>query len=46
MEGRTDGALVRLIVGLDAVPDMPAADAALEDMAGQLLQVLPRFVPS
>jgi exosortase D (VPLPA-CTERM-specific) len=45
-EGRTDGALVRLIVGMDTVPDVPAADAALEDMAAQLLQVLPRFVPS
>ena len=45
-EGRTDGAMVRLIVGMDTVPDMPAADAALEDLAVQLLQVLPRFVPN
>lgn len=45
-EGRVDGALVRLVVGLDSVSDMPAADAALEDMAVNLLQVLPRFVPS
>lgn len=46
MEGRTDGALVRLTVGMDSVSDMPAADAALEDMAMNLLNVLPRFVPS
>lgn len=45
-EGRTDGALVRLVAGMDTVSDMPAADAALEEMAMQLLQVLPRFVPS
>jgi len=45
-EGRTDGALVRLVVGMDTVPDVPAADAALQDMAQQLLHVLPRFVPS
>jgi exosortase D (VPLPA-CTERM-specific) len=45
MEGRTDGALVRLVVGMDTVPDMPAADAALQDMAVQLQDVLPRFVP-
>ncbi len=46
MEGRTDGALVRLTIGMDSVSDMPAADAALEEMAMQMLQVLPRFVPS
>jgi exosortase D (VPLPA-CTERM-specific) len=46
MEGRTDGALVRLTIGIDSVSDMPAADAALEDMAAELIQVLPRFVPS
>jgi EpsI family protein len=46
MEGRTDGALVRLTIGMDSVSDMPAADAALEEVAMQMLQVLPRFVPS
>lgn len=46
IEGRTDGALVRLVVGMDSVSDMPAADEALEEMAMQMLQVLPRFVPS
>jgi EpsI family protein len=45
MEGRADGALVRLVVGMDTVPNMPAADAALQDMAVQLQTVLPRFVP-
>jgi exosortase D (VPLPA-CTERM-specific) len=45
-EGRTDGALVRLTIGMDSVSDMPAADAALEEVATQMLQVLPRFVPS
>ena len=45
-EGRTDGALVRLTIGIDSVPDVQAADAALEDMAANLLNVLPRFVPS
>jgi exosortase D (VPLPA-CTERM-specific) len=46
MEGRTDGALVRLTIGMDSVSDMPAADAALEEVAMQMLHVLPRFVPS
>jgi exosortase D (VPLPA-CTERM-specific) len=45
-EGRTDGALVRLTIGMDSVSDMPAADAALEEVATQMLQILPRFVPS
>ncbi len=45
VEGRTDGALVRLTVGLDTVPDMTAADAALEDLSIQVMQVLPSFVP-
>ena len=44
-EGRTDGALVRLVVGMDTVPDIPAADAALEDMAFHIMGVLPNFVP-
>lgn len=46
MAGRIDGALVRLVMPLDAVPDVSAADAAMEDMATTLLDVLPRFVPS
>jgi EpsI family protein len=45
-EGRTDGALVRLVLPVDTVPDVNAADAALEDMASAIMQVLPRFVPS
>jgi len=45
-EGRTDGALVRLVIGMDSVPDMPAADAALEEMAFHIMRVLPNFVPT
>ncbi|MCP9440070.1 MAG: VPLPA-CTERM-specific exosortase XrtD, partial [Nitrospira sp.] len=45
-EGRIDGALVRLVMALDSVPDISAADAAMEGMATTLLDVLPRFVPS
>ncbi|NWF72394.1 MAG: EpsI family protein [Nitrospirae bacterium] len=45
-EGRVDGALVRLIMRVDSVTDMPAADVALEDMTAEIMQVLPRFVPS
>src|SRR5262249_26046140 len=45
-EGRMDGALVRLVLRMDSVPNVAAADAALEDMTQQLRQVLPRFVPS
>src|SRR5215813_1849680 len=39
-EGRTDGALVRLVLPIDSVPNIPAADAALQDMTEELLQVL------
>ncbi|MCP9451540.1 MAG: VPLPA-CTERM-specific exosortase XrtD [Nitrospira sp.] len=45
-EGRIDGALVRLVMSLDSVPNVSAADAAMEDMAAALLDVLPRYVPS
>ncbi len=44
--GRIDGALVRLVMALDDAPTLTAADAAMEDMAMTLLDVLPRFVPS
>jgi EpsI family protein len=45
-QGRIDGALVRLVMPLDSVPNLSAADAAMEDMAATLLDVLPRYVPS
>ncbi|CUQ65408.1 VPLPA-CTERM-specific exosortase XrtD [Candidatus Nitrospira inopinata] len=45
-QGRIDGALVRLVMPLDAVSDVSAADAAMEDMATAILDTLPRFVPS
>jgi exosortase D (VPLPA-CTERM-specific) len=44
-EGRTDGALVRLMLDLDTVSDLRTADALLEDMTIHLMPVLPRFVP-
>ncbi|MEK7762551.1 MAG: VPLPA-CTERM-specific exosortase XrtD [Nitrospirota bacterium] len=45
-EGRTDGALVRLAIGMDTVPNIAAADATLEDIALHVMRVLPSFVPN
>ncbi|MEM7669205.1 MAG: VPLPA-CTERM-specific exosortase XrtD [Pseudomonadota bacterium] len=43
--GRSDGALVRLITPILAGESESAADARLQAMLGETLEVLPRFIP-